>query len=222
MTKANVMARLDALGNPKVHELNVRGGYQGDQFGVKLGDLRSLAKEIKLNPELAQELWQTGNLDAQLLATLLMRPKLFSADDVDAMVRSVSSAQLIEWVMTNVVRQHPAREELRQRWMKDSHPMAARAGWGLTADAVIKGTADLDVIALLDRLDREMPSAPELVKWTMNFCLGYIGIHHPEHRTRVLEMGVLIGAYRDYPTSKGCTSPFVPIWVNEMVRRQGG
>jgi len=27
-------------------------------------------------------------------------------------------------------------------------------------------------------------------------------------------------AYRDYPVSKGCTSPFAPIWINEMVRRQ--
>ena len=25
---------------------------------------------------------------------------------------------------------------------------------------------------------------------------------------------------RDYPVSKGCTSPFAPIWINEMVRRQ--
>ncbi|MFL2433585.1 MAG: DNA alkylation repair protein, partial [Vicinamibacterales bacterium] len=23
-----------------------------------------------------------------------------------------------------------------------------------------------------------------------------------------------------YPTSKGCTSPFAPIWINEMVGRQ--
>ncbi|SCF87442.1 hypothetical protein GA0115259_104014 [Streptomyces sp. MnatMP-M17] len=25
---------------------------------------------------------------------------------------------------------------------------------------------------------------------------------------------------KDYPTSPGCTSPFAPDWINEMVRRQ--
>jgi hypothetical protein len=30
-----------------------------------------------------------------------------------------------------------------------------------------------------------------------------------------------LGVYRDYPVSRGCTSPFAPLWINEMVRRQG-
>jgi hypothetical protein len=32
---------------------------------------------------------------------------------------------------------------------------------------------------------------------------------------------VLIPFYRDYPVSKGCTSPFASIWIKEMVSRQG-
>ena len=28
------------------------------------------------------------------------------------------------------------------------------------------------------------------------------------------------GIYRDFPVSKGCTSPFAPIWITEMVKRQ--
>ena len=37
---------------------------------------------------------------------------------------------------------------------------------------------------------------------------------------RALAIGEKLGIYRDYPVSKGCTSPFAPIWINEMVRRQ--
>lgn len=36
-----------------------------------------------------------------------------------------------------------------------------------------------------------------------------------------MAIGEALGVYRDYPVSKGCTSPFAPIWINEMVRRQG-
>ena len=72
-----------------------------------------------------------------------------------------------------------------------------------------------------DRIEKEMSAAPTEVQWTMNMCLGEIGIHFPKHRKRALAIGEKLGIYRDYPCSKGCTSPFVPIWVNEMVRRQG-
>jgi 3-methyladenine DNA glycosylase AlkD len=65
-----------------------------------------------------------------------------------------------------------------------------------------------------------MPTAAPEVQWTMNSTLAQIGIKFPEYRARALAIGEKLGIYRDYPTSKGCTSPFAPIWINEMVRRQ--
>ena len=55
----------------------------------------------------------------------------------------------------------------------------------------------------------------------MNACLATIGIHFLEHRQRAMEIGESLGVYRDYPVSKGCTSPFAPIWIDFMVRRKG-
>ncbi len=55
----------------------------------------------------------------------------------------------------------------------------------------------------------------------MNMCLAQIGIKFPDLRARALSIGETLGVYRDYPVSKGCTSPFAPIWIGEMVKRQG-
>jgi hypothetical protein len=74
MTVDEIMDQLRALGSEKMRDLNVRNGAGENQFGVKLGDLRILAKNTKTNPELAAALWQTDSLDAMLLSTLLMRP----------------------------------------------------------------------------------------------------------------------------------------------------
>jgi 3-methyladenine DNA glycosylase AlkD len=52
----------------------------------------------------------------------------------------------------------------------------------------------------------------------MNTCLAAIGIHSPAHRPRAIAIGATLGVYRGYPVSKGCTSPFAPIWIEEMVR----
>jgi hypothetical protein len=55
----------------------------------------------------------------------------------------------------------------------------------------------------------------------VNNTFAAIGIHHPEHRRRAIALGEQIGLYRDWPVSKGCTPPYVPIWVEAMVQRQG-
>ena len=216
-----VMAQLEALGDEKVRKRNAKRGAGENQFGANLGDIKKLAKKLKRDHELGQALWATGNIDAQFLATLLVKPDQLSADELDAMVREGTFDRVADWLNSYVVKLHPDKEALRERWMTDPDPMAARAGWNLTAGRVVKQPEGLDLGALLDRLEAEMGDAPPAAQWTMNFALVEIGIHFPKHRKRALAIGEQLGVFRDYPTSKGCTSPFAPIWINAMVERQG-
>ena len=220
-TLEQTLKQLEALGNEKMRAQNSRHGAGDNQFGVRLGDIRKLASEIKTNHELAIALWETGNIDAQLLAILLIEPGNLSGAEMDRMVRSARFAQVADWLMSYVVKKHPDKEALRQAWMADDDPWAARAGWSLTSERIAKSPEGLDLPALLDRIESEMGDAAPEVQWTMNFCLAGIGIHFPEYRKRAISIGETLGIYRDYPVSKGCTSPFAPIWINEMVRRQG-
>ncbi|MFG0330385.1 MAG: DNA alkylation repair protein [Phycisphaerales bacterium] len=220
MTPGETLKQLEALGDEKRRAHNKKYGAGDNQFGVKLGDLRKLAKKIKTDHKLAMGLWKTGNSDARLLAILIMDPKKLSADDLDALVRSVTFTQVADWLYSYVIKIHPEKEALREKWMAEDDPMAARAGWSATAGRVAKGADGLDLKALLDRIESEMADAPTETQWTMNCCLVEIGINHPKHRKRAIAIGEKLGVFRDYPVSKGCTSPFAPIWINEMVSRQ--
>jgi len=220
-TLEDTLAQLKALGNDKVRAHNKKDGAGDKQFGVKLGDIRKIAAKIKSNDPLAMALWDTGILDARLLAILLIKPQKLTRDELDKMVRSVDFVQVADWFNSYVVKSHPDKESFRQSWMDDKDRWAARAGWSLTSERINKSPEGLDTVALLDRIESEMGGAAPEVKWTMNFCLAGIGINFPELRKRAIAIGEKLGAYRDYPVSKGCTSPFAPIWINEMVRRQG-
>ena len=220
MTTKEALAKLQALGDEKVRAQNAKRGAGDNQFGVKHGDIRKLAKEIKTDHPLGLALWATGNVDAQHLAVLLLVPEQLSATELDRLVRSISYAWVADWLNSYVVSRHPEKEKLRQKWMKDADRWAARSGWSLTADRVADEPEGLDLPALLKRIETEMKDAAPEVQWTMNVCLAQIGIHHPGHRARALAIGEKLGVYRDYPVSKGCTSPFAPIWINEMVKRQ--
>lgn len=225
MTVKEVLAQLESLGDEARRKHNTKAGAPDNQFGVKLGDLRVIAKKIKTDHALALKLWAIGNVEAQLLATLILTPKSLSAEEVDAMTRSTTCGQVAEWMNSYVVAQHPEKEALRKKWMKDKDRWAARAGWHITASRVNKGAVGgedgLDVIdptALLDRIEKELPKANPEVQWTMNNTLGAIGIKHPDLRKRAVAIGEKIGLYKDWPVSKGCIPPYVPVWVEAMTK----
>jgi 3-methyladenine DNA glycosylase AlkD len=220
-TPAETLAQLEALGNEKTRAHNTKYGAGKNQFGVKHGDIRTLAKKIGSNHELGMALWKTGNVDAQLLAVLLIKPRDLSAKDVDRLVRTISFAHVADWLMSYVVKQHADKEALRQQWMGSDDRWAARAGWSLTTERVAKRPEGLDLPRLLDRIEAEMADADPDVQWTMNGTLAEIGIRYPELRPRAIAIGEALGIYRDYPVSKGCTSPFAPIWIQAMVSRKG-
>jgi len=220
MTVKEILAQLKSLGNEKVRAHNIKFGAGDNQFGVKLGDIRAIAKKIKTNHPLGLELWETGNIEARLLATLVIKPQELSIAEMDRLVRSEKFSHVADWLSAYVIKLHPDNEALREMWMKSDDPMALRAGWSLTAGKIARNPEGLDLPGLLDIIESKMPNAAPEAQWTMNTALAQIGICVPNLRERAISIGEKLGIYKDYPVSKGCTSPFAPIWINEMVRRQ--
>ncbi len=222
MTLTAALKQLESLGSEKMRAQNAKHGAGGKQFGVKRGDIRKVADKIKSDHALALALWRTGNIDAQFLAALVMKPKELSAEEMERLVRTSAWVQVLDWLLSYVVAQHPDKEALRKKWLAPAErdPLAGRAGWRLTADRVEENPEGLDLLALLDRIESEMGGAAPDVQWTMNCTLAQIGIHFPKHRKRAVAIGEKLGVFRDYPTPKGCTSPFAPIWINAIASRQ--
>ncbi|UDM02075.1 DNA alkylation repair protein [Streptomyces longhuiensis] len=216
-TVAEVMAELAALEDPKARAVNEK---HGDDHGVNLGKLRALAKRLKTQQDLARGLWETDDTAARLLALLICRPKAFGRDELDAMVREARASKVHDWLVNYVVKKNPHAEELRLAWSADEDPVVASAGWALTTERVAKKPDGLDLSALLDIIEAEMKDAPDRLQWAMNHCLAQIGIDHADHRTRAMDIGERLQVLKDYPTPPGCTSPFAPVWITEMVRRR--
>ncbi|MEX0968911.1 MAG: DNA alkylation repair protein [Paracoccaceae bacterium] len=214
------LRELEKLGSEKLRGQNANRGVHSTHFGVKMGDIRKLAKPLKTNHALAKKLWETEIFEARLLAILIIDIKALGGDDLDKMVRGNSETPVADWLASYVIKKHPEKEVLRLNWMKTAHPMAARAGWSLTAERIENTPEGLGLPEILDQIEAEMPNAPSEMQWTMNMALANIGIHHAALRPRALEIGESLGIFRDYPTPKGCTSPFAPLWIGEMVRRQ--
>jgi 3-methyladenine DNA glycosylase AlkD len=85
MNVKEILAQLESLGDDARRKHNTKAGAPDNQFGVKLGDIRAMVKKIvakksKTDHELALKLWDTGNVEAQLLATLIIQPQSLSGE----------------------------------------------------------------------------------------------------------------------------------------------
>lgn len=217
ITVDELMVELGALEDPKAREVNER---HGDDHGVNLGKLRTIAKRLKTQHPLALELWRTGNTPARLLALLICRPKAFDLDELDAMLREARIPKVHDWLVNYAVKKNPHAEDLRVVWFSDTDPVVASAGWALTTERVAKHPEGLHLGELLDIIEAQMKDAPDRLQWAMNNTLAQIGISHAEHRARAIDIGERLEVLKDYPTPPNCTSPFAPIWIAEIVRRQ--
>jgi 3-methyladenine DNA glycosylase AlkD len=217
-TLDDVLTELASLEDPKLRAANEE---RGDDHGVNLTAMRALAKRLKTQHKLAIQLWSSGGTAARLLATLIAKPKAFSANELDAMIRDIRAPKLLDWFVINIVKPGKHAEEQRLRW-KNEPDLVGRAGWSLTTERIVKDADGLDLDGLLDQIEREMKEAPSPKQWSMNHCLAEIGIRHPEYRKRAIRIGEKLKVLIDYPASPGCTPPYAPMWIAEMVRRREG
>lgn len=215
-TVNEALTALERLNDPRILAVNEK---RGNDYAINLSKLRGLAKELKSNQDLAISLWGTGDSAARLLALLICKPKAFGIEELDAMVNEAYVPKVQEWLVSYVVKKSPHEQELRLRWLAATNAVVASAGWELTAGQAAKG-GELDFAKLLDVIEEQMKDAPERLQWAMNHTLAEIGIAQEQYRVRAVAIGEKLQVLVDYPTPPGCTSPYAPVWINEMVSRQ--
>lgn len=218
MNVAEIQAQLANLIDERTLAANLK---RGDNHGINLSKLRAVAKAAKTDHERAKELWATGDTGLRLVALLTCTPKQFSADELDAMLRSTGGPKETEWLESYVIRKSPHTEELRARWKNDPDPHVEAGSWKLLNHRVGTHPDGLDLGEILDEIEQRMANASPRLQWAMNEVLAQIGITQPDYRDRALAIGEALQVIADYPVSKGCISPFAPIWITEMVARQG-
>lgn len=208
MTKAEVLQRLEAEGSNPTET----------SYGTLRGKVRALAKEIKRDHELALQLWESDKEEPQMVAVLIFDNKQLEADQLVEMINGLVSTGPASWLVTYVLKKRKDRVEMFKTLREQESPLAAHTGWTLGAQLATKDELE-DPDALLDTIEAEMADAPEDKKWAMNYCLCMIGIHDEARRERAISIGEAIGAYIDYPTSKGCTTPYAPEAIRQLSER---
>jgi 3-methyladenine DNA glycosylase AlkD len=179
MKVADVMAELKRLGSEQQRKTYRNHGARGEMFGVKVGDLKVVAKKIKGDQGTALDLYKTRNLDAMYLAGLVADGAKMSRKDLNAWAKAASWSMISEYTVPWVAAESPFGRELALEWMESSEHSVACAGWNTYAGlAAIKPDAELDlkeIEELMERVVKEVHQAPNRVRYCMNNFVIAVG-----------------------------------------------
>lgn len=195
---------------------------------VKMGDIKKRAAEIKVDHDLAMELWSTGAYYPRLLATLIFDKKLLTEDVVDQLASDIlrhdvkERSQLTDWLLANQLAKDKKLASLMTTWETNHSPILRRLFWYHQARLRWVGqTPPENTADLVKSLETNMADAEPEVQWAMNFCAGQIGIHEPKYRARCIKLGETLGLYKDEHVSKNCTPSYLPEFIRiEVAKRE--
>lgn len=172
MKLQEVMQELESLGSAQTVKTFRRHGATGDMFGVKVGDMKKLLKQIKGDQELAMELWDTGNSDAMYLAGLLADGQKMTQKQLEQWAKSAHWYMLSEYAVPFVAAEHPKAFKIARKWIQSRSASVATSGWTTYAAALsVRPDTEIDlkeVLELLKKAEDDMAGAESRVRYCMN------------------------------------------------------
>src|SRR5262249_31919319 len=134
MTAKEIMTRLESLGSPSIKKVLLQHGVREPFFGVKVGDMKPIQKQIKMDYQLAKELYATGNADAQYFAGLIADDLKMSKADLQSWVKGALSQNISEYTVPWVAAGSQHGYELALEWIESPKEHIAAAGWSTLAN----------------------------------------------------------------------------------------
>lgn len=192
----------------------------------KLGDIKKRGKAIKVDHELAMELWSNGDYYPRLLATLIFDKKRLTESVIDQLAADLLTHakdernQLSDWLLANQLTKSKKLITRMETWQENPSPVLRRWFWYYQARLrwVGRTPPPANSAELLDAIEANIEAEDPDVQWVMNFCASWIGVFEHELRARCIELGERFGLYKDESVAKNCTPSYLP----EFIRIEAG
>jgi len=221
MTANQVLKELKALGNESTKKTLVRHGADPDKcFGVKIGDMQPLRKKIKVDHQLALDLFDSGIYDAMYLAGLIADDAKMTKANLrkwaKSKARQLFNGSTIPWVAAG----SPHGAELAAEWIDAKDDAIAAIGWNtLTSIMSVAPDEELDIPThkkLLKRVEKEIHKAGNETKYAMNgFVIG-CGSFVVALNEAARESAEKIGAVEVDHGDTACQTPYAPDYIAKV------
>lgn len=220
MSFDDAMRALEKSGSAQTRKTYARHGAPEPMFGVSFAALKTLYKRIKVDQELAEALWETGNFDARNLALKIADPASISSRELDRWAASPTAPMCGSYV-AYLAAESPHGPAKAEKWLAASDETTRSAGWSLVgALAMIdESIADAWFAQRLAQIEREIHSAPNAHRSHMNQAVIAIGCRNAAFRKLALAAAKRIGKVEVDHGDTDCKTPDAAEYIEKCWAR---
>ena len=173
-----VINKMKSLENPKNVEGMARYGINPkNNLGISIYNLRSIAKEIGKDHDLALKLWESGIHDARLLACFVDIPSNITGEQMDSWAKDFDSWDICDQACTSLFDLTPLAWTKIFEWAERNEEFVKRGAFSLIAGLSVhdKNADDKKFERLLPLIKKNSTDERNYVKKSVNWALRNIG-----------------------------------------------
>jgi len=215
-----VMSYLESKGSEQTRKIFSKHGAPGNFYGVKVADLKVIQKKVKTDHALAEELYATGNSDAQYLAGLIADPKLFSEQDFERWALATGWYMVSEYAVAWNLAESNLCMAICDKWINGKDIKLQECAWAaLSAHLGITPNENLDsvyLVGLTKKIEKEIHQSANRVRYCMNGFVIALGAAFPELTEDCKRIGDRIGKVDVFMGETSCKVPVIRTYLDNM------
>jgi 3-methyladenine DNA glycosylase AlkD len=192
-----VMQELQTLGKERMKKMYISNGAHEPVFGVATGAMKPLAKKIKKNQPLAEQLYATGNYDAMYFAGIIADPMTMTEADFERWMDGAYFYMLSDYVVAVTLSEANIAQEVADKWIASGEELRMSAGWscycwllGNRPDGEFSATK---IASMLDQVKDTIHASPERTKSAMNNFIYTVGLSYLPLHDKAVETAKAVG-----------------------------
>jgi 3-methyladenine DNA glycosylase AlkD len=197
MDAQTVMQELEALGKERMKKMYISNGAKEPLFGVATGAMKPIAKKIKIDQPLAEELYATGNYDAMYFAGIIADPKAMTEADFDRWMDGAYFYMLSDYVVAVTLAEADIAQEVADKWIESGDELRMSAGWScycwLLGNRKDEEFSSDKLAGMLEKVKETIHDAPERTKSAMNNFVTTVGVSYVPLHEKAVETAKQIG-----------------------------
>ena len=199
-----IMSEIESLGSERTKKYYESQGAREPLFGVASGALKPIAKKIKKNQPLAEELYATGNYDAMYLAGMIADPKKMTPADFDRWIEKAYFHMISDYIVAVTLAETDFAQDVADKFIASGNELVMSAGWSCY-EWLIGSRKDEEfnrskILSMLEVVEKNIHSQPNRTRYAMNGFIiavgvSFIPLHEEAIRTaeRIGEVSVSMG-----------------------------
>ena len=156
-------------------------------YGLRLPQIRKIAKQCGKNHELALKLWNYGYHETYLLATLVEEPEKVDSIQLNEWVNSFYSWDLVDQACINLLRFIPEAIDNIFAWSNSDEEFVKRTAFSLIAVLAVHNN-DANFDEYFEIIKEGSKDNRNFVKKSVNWALRQIGKSSAENNRKALKL----------------------------------